>query len=118
MMWAERTGFVGSVTLMAGFGLLLFLCVRIGSCVRDSAGSGLPIAVATLFFARIYLGIGSLLYIAPGFRWPVPFIHDVTWDTIVNLALLGLVFATWLNRDERQSEQSHASGAPSGKLGD
>ena len=112
MMWAERTGFVGSVILIAGFGMLLFLCIRIGSHVRDTPGSGLPIAVAMLLFARVYLGIGSLLYIAPHSRWAVPFIHDSKWDTIVNLALLGLVFATWLYRDDgpvaSDSEQSHS----------
>ena len=106
LFWAENTGFVGSMGLLLIFAVLLGSCLWIGARVLSSPGSGLPVAVACIFFLRIYLTYASAVEMGPVYRWKIPLLSLGLVDLVTNLALLGCVFATWIYREDGKARVS------------
>ena len=90
-VYAEETGFVGSLVLLAFFGLLLFSCCRTAFSSATGAGRLLALGVATLIFAHIYINIAMSIGILPITGLPLPFISSGRTFLIVVMCALGLV---------------------------
>ena len=90
-VYAEETGFVGSLALLAIFGLLLFSCCRIAFVSSDDIGRMLALGVATLVFAHVYVNIAMSIGILPITGLPLPFISSGRTFLIVVMCALGLV---------------------------
>ena len=90
-VYAEETGFVGSVALLALFGVLLLSCCRTAFAASDGAGRLLALGVATLVFAHVYINIAMSIGVLPITGLPLPFISSGRTFLIVVMCALGLV---------------------------
>ena len=90
-VYAEETGFVGSLALLALFGLLLSSCCRTAFVSATGAGRLLALGVATLIFAHVYINIAMSIGILPITGLPLPFISSGRTFLIMVMCALGLV---------------------------
>ena len=90
-VYAEETGFVGSLALLALFGLLLSSCCRTAFVSATGAGRLLALGVATLVFAHVYVNIAMSIGVLPITGLPLPFISSGRTFLIVVMCALGLV---------------------------
>ena len=90
-VYAEETGFVGSVVLLGLFGILLFACCRTAFVAADGCGRLLALGTATLVFAHVYVNIAMSIGLVPITGLPLPFISSGRTFLIVVTCALGLV---------------------------
>ena len=90
-VYAEETGFVGSLVLLALFGVLLLSCCRTAFASATGAGRLLALGVATLVFAHVYVNIAMSIGVLPITGLPLPFISSGRTFLIVVMCALGLV---------------------------
>ena len=90
-VYAEETGFVGSVVLLGLFGILLFSCCRAAFVSADGCGRLLALGTATLLFAHVYVNIAMSIGLVPITGLPLPFISSGRTFLIVVMCALGLV---------------------------
>ena len=90
-VYAEETGFVGSVVLLSLFGVLLASCCRAAFVARDARGQLVALGAATLVFAHVYVNIAMSIGVVPITGLPLPFISSGRTFLIVVMCALGLV---------------------------
>ena len=90
-VYAEETGFVGSVVLLGLFGILLGGCCRTAFVSADGCGRLLALGTATLVFAHVYVNIAMSIGLVPITGLPLPFISSGRTFLIVVTCALGLV---------------------------
>ena len=90
-VYAEETGFVGSVVLLGLFGVLLISCCRTAFVSADGCGRLLALGTATLLFAHVYVNIAMSIGLVPITGLPLPFISSGRTFLIVVMCALGLV---------------------------
>ena len=90
-VYAEETGFVGSVVLLGLFGILLVSCCRTAFASADGCGRLLALGTATLIFAHVYVNIAMSIGLVPITGLPLPFISSGRTFLIVVMCALGLV---------------------------
>lgn len=71
---AEEKGFLGSLSVLGLFGIVLFNGVRIASLARDRLGTLLAIGVTVLFSVHIFVNIAMTIGLVPVTGIPLPFI--------------------------------------------
>jgi len=71
---AEEKGFLGSLTVLGLFGLVLFNGIRIAGIARDRFGTLLAIGVTVLFAVHVFWNIAMTIGIVPITGIPLPFI--------------------------------------------
>ena len=90
-VWAEETGFVGSLALLVLFGVLLVSCCRAAFVSADGRGRLLALGVATLVFAHVYVNIAMSVGLVPITGLPLPFISSGRTFLVTVMCALGLV---------------------------
>ena len=71
---AEEKGFLGSITVLSLFGLLLFNGIRIAGLARDRFGTLLALGVTVLFMVHVFVNIAMTIGLVPITGIPLPFI--------------------------------------------
>ena len=71
---AEEKGFLGSLTVLGLFGIVLFNGVRIAGMARDRAGTLIAIGVTTIFAVHIFINMAMTIGLVPVTGIPLPFI--------------------------------------------
>jgi len=71
---AEEKGFLGSVTVLGLFGILMFNGIRIASLSRDRFGTLIAIGVTVLFAVHVFVNIAMTIGLVPITGIPLPFI--------------------------------------------
>ena len=71
---AEEKGFLGSITVLSLFGLLLFNGIRIAGLARDRFGTLLALGVTVLFLVHVFVNIAMTIGLVPITGIPLPFI--------------------------------------------
>jgi rod shape determining protein RodA len=71
---AEEIGFLGSLTVLGLFGLVLFNGIRIAGLARDRLGTLLAIGVTVLFLVHVFVNIAMTIGLVPITGIPLPFI--------------------------------------------
>ena len=71
---AEEKGFLGSLTVLGLFGIVLFNGVRIAGLARDRLGTLLAIGVTVLFAVHVFVNIAMTIGLVPITGIPLPFI--------------------------------------------
>ena len=99
-VYAEETGFVGSLALLALYGTLLLLGCRAAFVATDGRGRLLAIGVSTLLFAHIYVNIAMSVGIVPITGLPLPFVSAGRTFLVTALCALGLVQSVCVHRGE------------------
>ena len=101
-VYAEETGFVGSLALLGLFGVLLVSGCWTAFRAGDGVGRLLALGVTTLVFAHVYVNIAMSIGIVPITGLPLPFISSGRTFLIVVLCGLGLIQSVNVHREEQE----------------
>ena len=71
---SEELGFLGSITVLSLFGLVLFNGIRIAGLARDRFGIMLALGVTVLFMVHVFVNIAMTIGLVPITGIPLPFI--------------------------------------------
>ena len=102
-VWAEETGFVGSVALLLLFAAVVGRSLLTAARAGDAAGASLAAGVATLLFAHSFVNMAMTVGLAPITGLPLPFISSGRTFLATMLAGLGFVqsVATHVNKEAK-----------------
>ena len=99
-VYAEETGFVGSLFLLGLFALLLLPGCWIAYRATDGRGRLLALGVSTLVFAHVYINIAMSIGLVPITGLPLPFISSGRTFLVTVMAGLGFVQSIAIHREE------------------
>ncbi|MBC7366393.1 MAG: rod shape-determining protein RodA [Undibacterium sp.] len=71
---SEELGFLGSITVLGLFGLVLFNGIRIAGLARDRFGTLIALGVTVLFLVHVFVNIAMTIGLVPITGIPLPFI--------------------------------------------
>jgi len=100
-MLAEEFGFVGSVTLLVLFLLLIGYALGIAVRCQHRFGSLLAVGVSSLFLLHVMINVGMIMGLLPVVGVPLPFLSyggTMLWTSCI---AIGLLQNTYIHRDTR-----------------
>ena len=97
-VYAEETGYVGSLCLLALFGMLLLPCCWIAFRTHDGRGRLIALGIPTLIFAHVYINIAMSIGLVPITGLPLPFISSGRTFLVTVMCGLGLVQSVSMHR--------------------
>jgi rod shape determining protein RodA len=97
---AEEKGFLGSITVLGLFGLVLFNGIRIAGSARDRFGTLLALGVTVLFAVHVFVNIAMTIGLVPITGIPLPFISYGGSFVLSCCLLQGLVQSVWRFRKD------------------
>jgi rod shape determining protein RodA len=97
---AEEKGFLGSLTVLGLFGIVLFNGIRIAGSARDRLGTLLAIGVTVLFAVHMFVNIAMTIGLVPITGIPLPFISYGGSFVLSCCLLQGLVQSVWRFRKD------------------
>ena len=97
---AEEKGFLGSLTVLGLFGIVLFNGIRIAGSSRDRLGTLLAIGVTVLFAVHVFVNIAMTIGLVPITGIPLPFISYGGSFVLSCCLLQGLVQSVWRFRKD------------------
>ncbi len=95
---AEESGFVGSVTVLALYAVILFTGIRIAGQARDRLGCLLAVGVVALFFTHVFINIGMNIRLVPVTGLPLPLLSYGGTSVLCSLLAIGLLQNLQLHR--------------------
>ena len=97
---AEEKGFLGSITVLSLFGLLLFNGIRIAGLSKDRFGTLLALGVTVLFMVHVFVNIAMTIGLVPITGIPLPFISYGGTFVLSCCLLQGLVQSVYRFRKD------------------
>jgi rod shape determining protein RodA len=97
---AEEKGFLGSITVLGLFGVVLFNGIRIAGSARDRLGAVIAIGVTALFTVHVFVNIAMTIGLVPITGIPLPLISYGGSFVLGCCMLQGLVQSVWRFRRE------------------
>ena len=97
---AEEKGFLGSLTVLGLFGIVLFNGIRIAGSARDRLGTLIAIGVTVLFTVHVFVNIAMTIGLVPITGIPLPFISYGGSFVLSCCLLQGLVQSVWRFRKD------------------
>ena len=91
--------------MMAGFLVMLLLCLFIAFYSRDMLGRLIAVGVLTLLLAHIFQNVGMNLLLMPITGIPLPLISYGGTFVIIVMSMLGLVQSVWVHRVDVEEEE-------------
>jgi rod shape determining protein RodA len=95
---AEEKGFVGSMTVLTLYGLVLFTGLRIAGQARDRLGKLLAAGVVTLLFSHVFINIGMNIRLVPVTGIPLPLLSYGGSSVLGSLIAIGLLQNVYMYR--------------------
>jgi rod shape determining protein RodA len=95
---AEEKGFMGSVTVLALYAMVLFTGIRIAGQTRDRLGTLLAAGVVTLWFSHIFINIGMNIRIMPVTGVPLPLLSYGGSSVLGSLIAAGILQNVYIHR--------------------
>jgi rod shape determining protein RodA len=102
-VYAEETGFVGSLALLMLFGGLLIPAAWVAFVARDARGRLLALGISALVFAHVYINIAMSIGLVPITGLPLPFISSGRTFLLTVMAGLGLIQSVSIHREETKT---------------
>ncbi len=99
-VYAEETGFVGSVVLLLLFSLLLVSGCRIAAVATDARGRLFALGFSSLLFAHVYVNIAMSIGLVPITGLPLPFISSGRTFLLTVMCGLGLIQSVSIHREK------------------
>jgi rod shape determining protein RodA len=87
----EEFGFIGAMTLLALFALLLWRAIRIAWLAKDPFGTYVAAGIASMFAIQMFVNIGMVIGIMPITGIPLPFLSYGGTSILVSFAAIGLL---------------------------
>ncbi len=97
---AEEEGFLGSLTVLSLFGIVLFNGIRIAGLARDRLGTLLALGVTVLFAVHVFVNIAMTIGLVPITGIPLPFISHGGSFVLSCCLLQGLVQSVYRFRKD------------------
>jgi len=94
----EEFGFVGTVTVLVLFGLLVWRALRIALGARDRDGTLIASGIAAMLVLQVFVNIGMTVGIMPVTGLPLPFMSYGGTSLLIWFGLLGLLLGIHLRR--------------------
>lgn len=94
----EEFGFVGSVGLLALFGLLIWRAVRIAFLAKDPFGTYVAAGVASMWALQMFVNVGMVVGIMPITGIPLPFVSYGGSSLLANFVAVGLLLNIHMRR--------------------
>jgi rod shape determining protein RodA len=88
---AEEKGFMGSVTVVALYSVVLFTGIRIAGQARDRLGKLLAVGVVTMLFSHVFINIGMNIRIMPVTGVPLPLLSYGGSSVLSSLIAAGIL---------------------------
>ena len=95
---AEEFGFVGGMSLLVLYALVIFFCIASAMSNRDRYGSLLTMGVAATFFLFFAVNMSMVMGMAPVVGVPLPLVSYGGSAMLVLLAAFGLVQSAHIHR--------------------
>lgn len=95
---AEEFGFVGGITVLLLFGVLLFRAFRIALLSKDPFGTYAAAGIASMFAVQVFINIGMTMGIMPITGIPLPFVSYGGTSTLSNFVAVGLLLNIHMRR--------------------
>lgn len=94
----EEFGFVGGITILLLFGVLVFRAFRIALLSKDPFGTYAAAGIASMFSAQVFINIGMTMGIMPITGIPLPFVSYGGTSTLANFVAVGLLLNIHMRR--------------------
>ena len=98
-VYAEETGFIGSLVLLMLFGALLLPGCWVAFVSTDGRGRLLALGISTLVFAHVYINIAMSIGLVPITGLPLPFVSSGRTFLMTVMAGLGIIQSVSLHRE-------------------
>ena len=103
-VYAEETGFVGSLVLLLMFGALIVPGAWTAVVATDGSGKLIALGVSTLVFAHVWTNIAMSIGLVPITGLPLPFISSGRTFLMTVMAGLGLIQSVSIHGRETKNE--------------
>jgi rod shape determining protein RodA len=94
----EEFGFVGAISLLALFAVLLWRAFRIALLSRDPFGTYLATGIVSMLALQIFVNVGMNVGIMPITGIPLPFVSYGGSSLLLNFAVIGLLLNVHMRR--------------------
>lgn len=101
----EQFGFIGSVIVIALFGVLLFRLLMIARSARSRFSYLVVSGIAAMFAFHVFINIGMTVRVMPVTGLPLPFMSSGGTVFVVMSAALGLAHSAWIRRNMTLAER-------------
>ncbi|MFN8930430.1 MAG: rod shape-determining protein RodA [Alphaproteobacteria bacterium] len=105
-MLAEELGFIGSLSLLLLYAILLGFALLLMRNCRHAYGRLIAAGVTALLFAHIFINIAMVMGMIPVVGVPLPFLSYGGSFLMTTLAACGLLMHVYLNRDAKIPKNS------------
>lgn len=95
---AEESGFIGSISMIILYGLLIFSMVRTAFLAKDQFGYLFASGAAMLFFEHLYINIGMNIRLMPITGIPLPLISYGGSFMLSSMICLGILQSIYMRR--------------------
>ena len=95
---AEEWGFLGAVTVLAVFFLIIILGLRVAYGCRDIFGMMISVGVTSLLFWQVVINIGMVMGLLPVVGVPLPFVSYGGSSIVMVMICLGLLINIRMRR--------------------
>ena len=95
---AEEKGFVGSVIVIALYGVVLFCGLRTAGQARDRLGKILAAGVVALLFSHVFINIGMNIRLMPVTGVPLPLLSYGGSSVLCSLIAIGILQNIYMYR--------------------
>jgi len=94
----EEEGFVGSLTVLTLYTVLLFSGIKTASQARDRLGKLMAIGVVMLFFTHVFINIGMNIRLMPVTGIPLPLLSYGGSSVVCSLIAIGILLNIHIHR--------------------
>jgi rod shape determining protein RodA len=95
---AEEKGFLGSVTVVGLYTVVLFTGIKIAGQARDRLGKLLAVGVVAMLFSHIFINIGMNIRLMPVTGIPLPLLSYGGSSVICSLIAIGILQNVYIYR--------------------
>ena len=95
---AEALGFVGGITIIALFFILIMRTIRVATKAKDTLGALIAVGVASMILFHVFENIGMAMGIMPVTGIPLPFMSYGGSSMWTNMISFGLVLNVGMRR--------------------
>jgi len=95
---AEEKGFMGSVTVVALYSVVLFTGIRVAGQARDRLGKLLAVGVVAMLFGHVFINIGMNIRIMPVTGVPLPLLSYGGSSVLCSLIAAGILQNVYIHR--------------------
>jgi rod shape determining protein RodA len=95
---AEEKGFVGTVTVILLYTLVLFTGIKIAGQARDRLGKLLAVGIVAMLFSHIFINIGMNIRLMPVTGIPLPLLSYGGSSVVCSLIAIGLLQNVYIYR--------------------